>query len=229
MVLVPSWEAPIHTRGRPFKIRRAMSFIIINKTHLEIYHHHSRRKWQDAELLNKSSGSHARRGTHLGSEQQTQPSCRDSNLPAFQIYPTRIPHLHNSGHAVSIMLSRRPTSVLLTLLAVLFLTHPSSAIKFSLPAQRYPPAKCIWNAAHVNALVIVTANVGPGANQRVDIEIVDSSPEKNVYLHKRGISGETRLAITSHAEGEVGVCFKNHLDIGVFFCYATKGLRRTDL
>jgi hypothetical protein len=121
------------------------------------------------------------------------------------------------------MLSRRPTSVLLTLLAVLFLTHPSSAIKFSLPAQRYPPAKCIWNAAHVNALVIVTANVGPGANQRIDIEIIDSSPEKNVYLHKRGINGETRLAITAHAEGEVGVCFKNHLDSGVFFCILPKG------
>lgn len=75
----------------------------------------------------------------------------------------------------------------------------------------------------MNALVIVTANVGPGANQRIDIEIIDSSPEKNVYLHKRGINGETRLAITAHAEGEVGVCFKNHLDSGVFFCILPKG------
>jgi len=110
------------------------------------------------------------------------------------------------------MLPRRPTNVLLTLLSILFLSHSTSAIKFVLPAQRYPPAKCIWNAAHVNALVVVTANVGAGANQRVDIEIIDSSPEKNVYLHKRGINGETRLAITSHAEGEVGVCFKNYID-----------------
>lgn len=75
----------------------------------------------------------------------------------------------------------------------------------------------------MNALVIVTANVGPGANQRIDIEIIDSSPEKNVYLHKRGINGETRLAITAHAEGEVGVCFKNHLDSGVLFCTLPKG------
>ena len=75
----------------------------------------------------------------------------------------------------------------------------------------------------MNALVIVTANVGPGANQRMDIEIIDSSPEKNVYLHKRGINGETRLAITSHAEGEVGVCFKNHLGSGVVFCILPKG------
>jgi hypothetical protein len=115
------------------------------------------------------------------------------------------------------MLSRRPTSVLFTLLAVFFLAHPTNAIKFTLQAQRYPPSKCIWNAAHLNALVIVTANVGPGVNQRVDIEIIDSSPQKNVYLHKKNINGETRLAITAHAEGEVGVCFKNHLDHGAFF------------
>jgi p24 family protein delta-1 len=110
------------------------------------------------------------------------------------------------------MPSRRPTSVLLVLLAILFLTHPASAIKFALQAHRYPPAKCIWNAAHTNSLVIVTANVGPGSGQRVDVEIVDSSPQKNVYLHKKNINGETRLAVTSHADGEVGVCFKNYMD-----------------
>jgi hypothetical protein len=107
--------------------------------------------------------------------------------------------------------------VLLTLLAAFFLALPTHAIKFALQAHRYPPSKCIWNAAHMNALVIVTANVGPGPNQRVDIEIIDSSPQKNVYLHKKNINGETRLAITSHAEGEVGVCFKNHLDHGASF------------
>lgn len=75
--------------------------------------------------------------------------------------------------------------------------------------MRYPPPKCIWNPVHANTLVIVTANVGPGENQRVDIEIVDSSPQKNVYLSKKDIKAETRLAITTHAEGEVGVCLKN--------------------
>jgi hypothetical protein len=53
-----------------------------------------------------------------------------------------------------------------------------------------------------------------GAFQRIDIEIVDSSPRRNVYLSKRGVTGETRLAVTSHADGDVGVCFKNHLDLG---------------
>jgi len=103
----------------------------------------------------------------------------------------------------------------LFLSCILFLAQPTYAIKFSLQAYRYPPAKCIWNAAHPNALVIVTANVGPGTGQRVDVEIVDSSAQKNVYLSKKGISGETRLAVTSHAEGEVGVCFRNYLDHGV--------------
>ncbi|KAJ6459741.1 emp24/gp25L/p24 family/GOLD-domain-containing protein [Mycena vitilis] len=93
----------------------------------------------------------------------------------------------------------------------LLLIPPIHAIKFSLQPYRFPPNKCIWNSAHNGALVIVTANVGPGENQRVDIEIVDSSPQKNVYLSKRDIKAETRLAITTHTDGEVGVCFKNFL------------------
>ncbi|KAF9477969.1 hypothetical protein BDN70DRAFT_809761 [Pholiota conissans] len=100
------------------------------------------------------------------------------------------------------------------LLIFLSLLNAVSAIKFTLPAYRYPPQKCIWNVAHNNALVIVTANVGPGANQRVDIEIVDSGPNRNIYLSKKGIKGETRLAITTHAEGEVGVCLRNYIEGG---------------
>ena len=101
--------------------------------------------------------------------------------------------------------------LLFILLSILRLV---SAIKFSLPAYQYPPTKCIWNTAHTNSLVIVTANVGPGENQRVDVSILDSSENRNVYLSKRGINGETRLAITTHADGEVGVCFKNHIEGG---------------
>ncbi|KAJ7064741.1 emp24/gp25L/p24 family/GOLD-domain-containing protein [Mycena amicta] len=106
----------------------------------------------------------------------------------------------------------RPTLAALFLLLSLALVPSTHAIKFSLPPARFPGTKCIWNPAHNNALVIVTANVGPGEHQRVDVEIIDSSPQKNVYLSKRNINGETRLAVTSHADGEVGVCFKNYLD-----------------
>ncbi|EKM77422.1 hypothetical protein AGABI1DRAFT_115326 [Agaricus bisporus var. burnettii JB137-S8] len=102
-------------------------------------------------------------------------------------------------------------------------------IKFSLPAYRYPSSKCIWNAAHPDTLVIVTANVVIGQNQRVDIEIVDSSPQKNVYLSKRGIKAETRLAITTHGEGEVGVCLKNYLEGDVSSNVASKLASVVDL
>jgi p24 family protein delta-1 len=112
------------------------------------------------------------------------------------------------------MTLRQPT-LLLSLLCLFVLALPSYAVKFKLEAARFPPSRCIWNTAHENALVIVTANVGPGDDQRVDIEIVDSSPKKNVYLHKRGIKGETRLAVTTHAEGEMGVCFRNFLSSGM--------------
>ena len=111
-----------------------------------------------------------------------------------------------------------PMSCLFRLSLFLFLLSsflPSYAIKFSLPAYKWPQKKCFWNPAHDNTLVIVTANISPGPNQRTDVEIVDSSPQKNVYLRKKGIKAETRLAITTHSEGEVGVCFYNFIEQGL--------------
>jgi hypothetical protein len=102
-------------------------------------------------------------------------------------------------------------------LSLLLQPLPTSAIKFNLQSYRFPPPKCIWNAAHPDTLVIVTANVGPGESQRVDIEIIDSSSQKNVYLRKKDIKGETRLAVTTLVEGEVGVCFRNYMDSGARF------------
>ncbi|KAG8758087.1 vesicle coat component [Serendipita sp. 396] len=127
--------------------------------------------------------------------------------------------------------SRTSFPLLVYIIGVLLLlfVQPAEAIKFKLLADRYPQPKCIWNTAHENALVIVTANVGPGASQRVDIEIVDSSPRRNVYLSKRGVNGETRLAVTAHADGDVGVCFKNHLDLGHTQTDAGKYNRIVDL
>jgi hypothetical protein len=104
-------------------------------------------------------------------------------------------------------------SLFLFLLSFVF---PSYAIKFNLPAYRWPQKKCFWNPAHDNTLVIVTANISPGPNQRTDIEIIDSSPQQNVYLRKKGIKAETRLAVTTHSDGEVGVCFYNFLEQGQY-------------
>ncbi|KAK1226740.1 vesicle coat component [Marasmius sp. AFHP31] len=117
----------------------------------------------------------------------------------------------------------------LFLIVLGLLTGQSYAIKFFLQASRYPAPKCIWNPVHKNALVIVTANVGAGDKQRVDVEIVDSSEQRNVYLNKRNITGETRLAVTSHSEGEMGVCFKNTVETGVSQEQSTKLKRIIDL
>lgn len=102
----------------------------------------------------------------------------------------------------------------LLLLALVLTILPAHAIKFELQAYRYPQKKCFWNPAHENTLVIVTANAGPGSGQRTDIEIIDSSPNQNVYLRKKGVKPETRLAVTTHADGEVGVCFYNYIEDG---------------
>ncbi|EIW78458.1 hypothetical protein CONPUDRAFT_83856 [Coniophora puteana RWD-64-598 SS2] len=119
--------------------------------------------------------------------------------------------------------------LLLAFTALLHNVPTAHAIKFSLPPQRSPQPKCIWNAAHPHALVIVTANVGSGGGQRVDVEIIDSSPERNVYLSKRDISGETRLAVTAHGEGEVGVCMKNTLSTDISALHAKNMTRVIDL
>lgn len=123
------------------------------------------------------------------------------------------------------MTSRRTLSFLLFVL----LAPLVSAIKLALPPARVPAPKCIWNAVHTHALVIVTANVSPGPSQRVDIEIIDSTPQRNVYLSKRDVKGETRLAVTAHAEGEVGVCLKNWLSPDVKTILARNMTRTIDL
>ena len=124
--------------------------------------------------------------------------------------------LGDTKHCTMAPISRIFSTLPVFIVSTLFLLYvqPTSAIKFELSAYRYPPAKCIWNAAHPGALVIVTANVGPGDHQRVDIEIVDAGAEKNVYLSKKAIKAESRFAITAHSEGDVGVCFRNYLEPG---------------
>lgn len=119
-----------------------------------------------------------------------------------------------------------PTALFFLLLLLLPF---ATAIKFALPPARIPAEKCIWNAAHPHALVIVTANVGPGPSQRIDINIIDSTPQRNVYLSKKDINAETRLAVTAHAEGQIGVCFKNYLAPDVKVEIARNMTRTIDL
>jgi len=119
-----------------------------------------------------------------------------------------------------------PTALFFLLLLLLPF---ATAIKFALPPARIPAEKCIWNAAHPHALVIVTANVGPGPSQRIDINIIDSTPQRNVYLSKKDINAETRLAVTAHAEGQIGVCFKNYLAPDVKMDIARNMTRTIDL
>lgn len=51
------------------------------------------------------------------------------------------------------------------------------------------------------------------------MEVVDGSNHRNIYQNKRDIKGETRMAITTHADADLGVCFRNTLDKGVYCLY----------
>ncbi|ORX39709.1 putative endoplasmic reticulum vesicle protein 25 [Kockovaella imperatae] len=87
----------------------------------------------------------------------------------------------------------------------------AQAVKLELQAERNPKPRCIWNFAAAHSLVIVTANAPFEVGQRIDIDILDGSERGNVYLSKRDIKGETRLAITTHESADVGVCLRNYV------------------
>jgi hypothetical protein len=145
------------------------------------------------------------------------PELRKATLGAYIHVSSSLSSLVSKMSAGTSHISlRRPPRprIFSMVIALLFLTLSplASAIKFDIPAVRHPTEKCIWNHANENVLVIVTANVAPGPNQRVDVSLVDGSDHQNVYLMKRNVRGETRLAITTHAEGDLGVCFTNTID-----------------
>lgn len=106
------------------------------------------------------------------------------------------------------------TSLLAATLALLVLPSFVSAVKFSLTAHHNPKPKCLWNYAMSDTLVVISVSSPVTGNdlQRLDMEVVDGSSSRNTYQAKRGLKGETRMAITTHADADLGVCFRNVLD-----------------
>ncbi|KAI9472367.1 MAG: emp24/gp25L/p24 family/GOLD-domain-containing protein [Benjaminiella poitrasii] len=106
-------------------------------------------------------------------------------------------------------------SFLLVISTFLALT---SAIKFELGAvtkDRYEEGtKCLSQYVTKDTFVLATVNVGDGYNQRVELEITDNTENRNVYIKKSNVNGELRNAFTTHADGDVLVCFTNVLDDG---------------
>lgn len=86
------------------------------------------------------------------------------------------------------------------------------ALRTPRPKRKAMLITSVWNFAGAKSLVIVSANTPTSPGQRIDIEILDGSDKGNVYLSKRDIKGETRLAITTHESADVGVCVRNYLE-----------------
>ncbi|KAL8779284.1 MAG: hypothetical protein Q9213_007016 [Squamulea squamosa] len=101
-------------------------------------------------------------------------------------------------------------STLLFLAALPF----SSALKFDLHAHTGHSSKyerCIRNFVAKDTLVLVTAIVSgqKGDGQMVNMHIKDAVG--NEYGRPKDITGETRMAFTSHADAAFDVCFENQL------------------
>ena len=130
------------------------------------------------------------------------------------------PHTETSTRVTTHIWARMKTSRTMgslaasALLALCLLLQSVQAIKFEIPAHYDPQEKCIWNYALTDTLVVITLNVigiHQSEQQSVDIQIVDGSKHNNVYLSKKKVQGETRMAINSHSNADLGICFKNTL------------------
>lgn len=87
------------------------------------------------------------------------------------------------------------------------------AIKFELPSSKHPVPFCVWNYAMQDTLAVISINVIPrdprtAGDQSIDVKIVDRT-HHNVYLSKKGMQDETRLAINTHHNADLGVCISN--------------------
>ncbi|KAI7855880.1 emp24/gp25L/p24 family/GOLD-domain-containing protein [Circinella umbellata] len=106
----------------------------------------------------------------------------------------------------------------LILLAGLYWSLGCAAVKFDLPAVTPDhiehSKRCLSQYVPKDTLVFARVNVGPGYNQRVDIEIVDDAEVPNVYTKKNGISGEITNAFDTRADAEISICFRNTLPEG---------------
>ncbi|GAA5985795.1 hypothetical protein JCM5350_005286 [Sporobolomyces pararoseus] len=128
------------------------------------------------------------------------------------------------------MPSRNSRTSLKSLTLLSLLLPLVSAVKFSLQASHNPTPKCLWNYAMSDTLVVISVSAPMAGNlQRLDMEVVDGSSSRNTYQSKRGLKGETRMAITTHADADLGVCFKNVLDPSVNENQAHKYSRLVDL
>ncbi|KAI9758957.1 MAG: vesicle coat component [Chaenotheca gracillima] len=104
----------------------------------------------------------------------------------------------------------------LSLLVLLFfaILPISYALKFDLPAHMPGSKKaerCIRNFVAKDTLVVVTATVSghKGDGQNVNMHIKDAVG--NDYGRPKDVTGEQRMAFTSHADAAFDVCFENTL------------------
>ena len=110
-----------------------------------------------------------------------------------------------------------PTALFLLLILLPF----STAIKFALPPAKIP-TESVYGML---AIVLVTANIGRGPDN------ASASTSHPVYLSKKDINCETCLAVTAHAKGEIGECFKNYLTyiVGLSVERKRRGQAKTEI
>ncbi|KAF9988249.1 vesicle coat component [Modicella reniformis] len=92
-----------------------------------------------------------------------------------------------------------------------------NAVKFDLPshaAEEVQPV-CISHYVDQETQVVIKVKAGPGANQKVNLEVTDDSIHQNQLWRKDGLSEDLqRGAFLNKEAGDVVACFTNTLAKG---------------
>lgn len=107
------------------------------------------------------------------------------------------------------------TTLLTTLLLALILSvsfQPTNAVKFDLQALPLPGnTRCLAQFLPKDTLIVGTITIGPGYNQRVDVEVKDDSEHENSYYKKFNVEESTKFSFTTHEYTNIYFCFTNSL------------------
>ncbi|KAJ3343935.1 vesicle coat component [Gonapodya sp. JEL0774] len=130
-------------------------------------------------------------------------------------HPPSTNHRHRVGSDSKSSLPRLLHIIFAALILFISSIH---AVKFELEgyhAAGVPNRRCLSQFVGRNVLVAGKIWVGPGTDQRIDIEIRDNSPHSNQYFKKGDANNDLKFSFTTHSHADVEFCFSNVLRDGV--------------
>ncbi|KAG5456448.1 MAG: emp24/gp25L/p24 family/GOLD-domain-containing protein [Olpidium bornovanus] len=116
---------------------------------------------------------------------------------------------------------QRASLALLAAAAAAWLATLATVDAVAFDLQAFPQAqadskgiRCLYHWVAKDMFVKGSITVGQGANQVVNVEIVDNSPERNEYFRKADVK-DAKFTFRTQTHSEISVCLHNVLAAGI--------------